>query len=138
MAKIYRAGLIPYYIKDGTIHMYFMVPSNPEYGGSDPQIAKGKVETHEDSEAAAKREAKEELGFFYTNAKSVEYVGNFLGRTHVYVAEIKDKEMFGDPHFETGETVWMTPEEFEQQGRTLHKPVVKAVVRFIKKQHKLK
>jgi hypothetical protein len=54
-----------------------------------------------------------------------------MGRTTVFIAEVKDVNMFGEPHFETKETVWLTPSEFNEQGRDLHKPVVKAAVRLI-------
>jgi hypothetical protein len=46
--------------------------------------------------------------------------------------------MFGDPHHETEETKWMTPEEFYEEGRELHVPVVKAAARLIAKTEKLK
>lgn len=131
--KVYRAGVIPYYIKDNNIEMLFMKPSDPKFGGSDFQIAKGKKEDGESDEDAAFREASEELGLFKGNIIDKHDLGNFLGRTRIYIAEIKDKDMFGDPHFETGEVKWMTPEEFDKEGRTLHRPIVKAATRWINK-----
>jgi 8-oxo-dGTP pyrophosphatase MutT (NUDIX family) len=131
--KIYRAGVIPYLEVDGEIHMMFMKPANPKYGGKTYQISKGKVEEGEKIEDAAKREAKEELGLFVGNVLEFSSLGEWLGRTTFYVAHIKDKEMFGDPHFETGSTAWLTLEEFIKEGRDLHKPVVKAAHRKMKK-----
>lgn len=130
---VYRAGLIPYVIEDNNIKMMFMVPSNAEYGGTVPQLAKGKVDPGEDTRAAAIREAKEELGLFYGNLLFLEELGTFLGRTTVYVGKIKDKNMFGEPSFETSKVLWLTLEEFLNQGRDLHKPIVKAAQRFIMK-----
>lgn len=129
--KINRAGVVPYIIEDGVIKMLFMLPSKAEYGGGVFQIAKGKFEEGETAEEAAFREASEELGLFLPNVSEKWKLGKFLGRTHVYVAKIKDKDQFGEPHFETRETKWMTPEEFQKTGRNLHKPVIKAVVRMI-------
>ena len=129
--KVYRAGIIPYYIKDGTIQMLFMLPSDAKYGGDCFQVAKGKREEGEDDEETAFREAKEELGLFKGNCKDAQKLGNFLGRTMIYVVEIEDPEMFGDPHFETQATKWMTPDEFHANGRDLHKPIVRAAVRHI-------
>ena len=131
--KVYRAGVIPYYIKDDNVEMLFMKPSDPKFGGSDFQIAKGKKEDGESDEEAAFREASEELGLFKGNIIDKHDLGNFLGRTRIYIAEIKDKDMFGDPHFETGEVKWMTPKEFDKEGRTLHRPIVKAAARWINK-----
>lgn len=130
---VYRAGTIPYIVENGEIQLMFMKPSDPEFGGPEFQIAKGRVEDDEDFQTAAIREAKEELGLFSGNVLLIEDVGNFLGRTQVYVAKIKDKDMFGEPSFETCDVRWMTVEQFEQEGRPLHVPVVKAANRVIRK-----
>lgn len=131
---IHRAGVIPYTVDDElNIKMMFMMPNDPKgrYGGEFFQIAKGKIEENESTEYAAFREANEELGLFSGNVQTVTDLGTFLGRTHVYLAEITDVDMFGDPGDETKETCWMTPEEFQSTGRKIHKPVVKAAVRVI-------
>ena len=54
-------------------------------------------------------------------------------KEYTITVRVKDPDMFGEPHFETKETKWMTPEEFNQVGRGLHRPVIKAAVRAIKK-----
>ena len=131
--KIYRAGVIPFIIEDGDVRMLFMKPSQPKFGGDTFQIAKGKQEEGESMEETAFREAREELGLFKGNVDHFEEVGEFLGRTTVFVAQIEDKGMFGDPHHETGDTRWMTLDEFTKDGRDLHKPVVKAAFRKIEK-----
>lgn len=130
---VYRAGVIPYIVEDGVIRMMFMIPSNPEFGGSEPQLAKGRVEEGEETKAAALREAREELGLFIGNVSIVEELGQFMGRTTLYVAKIKKRDMFGLPDDETAEVVWMTEGEFMMAGRDLHKPCVQAAVRKIKK-----
>lgn len=130
--KVYRAGLIPYFRTGNEIEMLFMLPSDSEYGGDTFQLAKGKVEEGETDKEAAIREAKEELGFFEGNVVGeIEELGNFMGRTMVYIAEIKDKEMFGLPHHETSDVAWMTLDKFLAEGRTLHRPVVQAAMRKI-------
>lgn len=130
--QIHRAGIIPYIIKDSELHMLFMKPSDPKYGGDVFQIAKGKLEEGETAEQAALREGNEELGLFSGNIEGeVESLGDWLGRTTFFIAKIKDEKMFGEPHFETGETKWMTPEQFTSIGRGLHKSIVKAAVRKI-------
>lgn len=132
--KIHRAGTIPYWVEPGTnqIYMMFMRPSNPEFGGFFFfQIAKGRIEDGEDAKTAALREAKEELGLFIGNVSLVEDLGLFMGRTTIYVAKIKSRDMFGEPSFETADTTWMTVEQFDQLGRDLHRPVVRAAYRKI-------
>lgn len=129
----YRAGTIPYIIEDDELKMMFMRPSDPEYGGDAFQIAKGKVEDGEATEAAALREAKEELGLFVGNTSLTEELGTFMGRTTIYVARVKEKDLFGEPSFETGEVAWLTLTEFLAIGRDLHKPIVQAAVRLIER-----
>jgi len=131
--KIYRAGVIPYYVKDGEIKMLFMKPANPKFGGKCFQIAKGKQEDGESDKETAFREASEELGLFKGNVVHKHDLGNFLGRTRIYLAEIKDPKMFGDPDDETGEVKWMTADEFISVGRDLHRPIIKAAKRWIDK-----
>jgi ADP-ribose pyrophosphatase YjhB (NUDIX family) len=129
--KIDRAGVIPYIVEEGQIKLMFMKPSLPMFGGPEFQIAKGHVEKGEDNLTAALREGKEELGLFEGNVEAVHELGTFMGRTTLFVAKIKDKDLFGDPCLETKSVSWMTPTMFEEFGRDLHKPVVKAAVRLI-------
>lgn len=133
--KVHRAGLVPYIIEDGEIKMMFMKPTDDvaEWSGNDFQIAKGKIEGDETAEAAAIREAHEELGLFRGNVVLTEEVGVFMGRTTVFVSKIKNKDMFGLPSDETSDVAWMTEEQFLEHGRDLHKPVVQACCRLIRK-----
>lgn len=128
---VYRAGTIPYIVEDGKVSMLFMRPSNPDFGGDALQIAKGKIEEGETEKEAALREAKEEIGLFIGNVVLTEEVGTFMGRTTVFVAKIKSRDMFGEPSFETSETEWLTLEQFDSVGRDLHRPVVRAAHRKI-------
>lgn len=133
--KINRGGLIPYYLKDGEIYMMFMKPSNAKFGGDAFQIAKGKQEPGEDIQQTAIREAREELGLFPGNIAHFDSLGVWLGRTTVFIAEMKDPTMFGDPTTpeEVKDIKWMTLAEFMSQGRDLHKPIVRAAQRKIMK-----
>jgi 8-oxo-dGTP pyrophosphatase MutT (NUDIX family) len=133
MAKIFRAGVIPYYFnKLGELRMLFMKPSDPKFGGDQFQISKGKQEENEQPFDAALREGSEELGLKVLNVETVHPLGTFLGRTEIFLAKIKDPSDFGEPHFETGETKWMSIEEFKAAGRDIHKPIVKAAIELLK------
>lgn len=126
---IWRAGLIPFYInEDGTIEMLFMIPSDQRYGGSDPQMAKGRIDDDEEPAETALREAKEELGLVAGNIEGeLEYFGVHLGRTHVYACEIKSKDRFGMFSYETQDVRWMTCEDFQKNGRDIHRKIVSMV-----------
>ena len=136
--KIDRSGCLPYIIEDDEIQILFMLPSKPKYGGDKFQIAKGKHEDGETPLETGMREAGEELGLFSGNISDTHHLGKFLGRTDFYVVKIKDKDQFGDPHFETKAVKWMTPEQFQKEGRGLHRPVVSAAVRWIKNKEGIK
>jgi 8-oxo-dGTP pyrophosphatase MutT (NUDIX family) len=127
-----KGGVIPYHIQDGQIEMLFMVPSDAKYGGTSFQIAKGLVEHNEDIKEGAFREAEEELGLFMPNVIEEHELGSF-SQVGFWIAKIKDKDQFGEPHYETGDTKWMTAEQFENEGRTIHRPVVKAAIRLIER-----
>jgi len=130
--KIFRAGLIPYILVDGDIQMLFMKPSDAKFGGDAYQIAKGKREDGESDMEAAIREGGEELGFTRLNAVGkVIPLGNFLGRTFVFIVKVKSKNLFTGTDFETGSTKWMTEDEFLTSGRDLHKHIVKSAQRLI-------
>ena len=132
--KIWRAGVIPYHIDDNKrVRMLFMKPATHERGGLQFQIAKGKIEDGEMPMEAAFREANEELGLLKSNIMKKSDCGVYLSRTHIYAARIEDPELFGVPmESETGDTRWMTINEFRAEGRELHSPIVEDVYNMIR------
>lgn len=128
MEKIYRAGIIPFYVDNSETYMLFMKPSDAKYGGDFFQIAKGKREDDESDAQAALREGFEELGLIKDNIEELIDGGSFLGRTRVFLARIKNKDNFAQYHFETSETRWLTVKEFEEIGRHIHVPIIKKLI----------
>jgi 8-oxo-dGTP pyrophosphatase MutT (NUDIX family) len=134
---LYRAGMIPYLIEDGEVLMMFMKPSETLYGGDQFQLCKGVVEDGEDNRTAALREGAEELGLREENTLSVTELGNFLGRTTVYVAKVNNTTDFDVPHYETDEVTWLTCDQFMKVGRDLHKDIVQLAEQVIRKEEDL-
>lgn len=130
-SKIFRAGLLPYRQDEDEVRFLLMRPSDSRYGGDQFQIAKGKVEDNETTEEAAIREAQEELGLVRGNLLTFEFLGEYLGRTSIFLAEIEDPDNFTDTTFETAETVWLTVTEFQTIGRSLHLPILQDALRVI-------
>lgn len=131
----YRAGVIPYFVSsDGDVEMLFMKPSDSSFGGGSFQLAKGKVEGGESASAAGFREAHEELGLRKDNIMYSFELGNYLGYTTIFLAKVANPNDFDDTCHETGETLWMTLEEFESSGRGLHKAIVRDAAEFIKRE----
>lgn len=123
-----RAGLIPF-LRDGDELTYLlMVSSDPKFGGPRPMISKGKIEDGETPLEAAVREAEEELGYKKRNARGNPHLlfdGRqelYSGAYHltVYGVEIQDRYDFDKWCDETEYTLWLTLEEFRQQGRRDH------------------
>jgi len=120
--------------------MMFMVPSDPAYGGTKWQIAKGHIDPGENARQAAIREGGEELGLVPSNIKSVaqadvshqEYHGFDPVTLTVFVAEIKDPAAFTEPHYETGQTAWLTPEQFASTGRRGHQLSVRKAATLVR------
>lgn len=141
-----RAGVVPYYITDtGEIKMLFMKPSNPKFGGPEFQVAKGVVEDDEEYYEAALREGFEELGLLRDNIKTgciyplpgdeTNQQGFYLHTIKVYAVQVKSDEtsLFEAPSYETGETAWLTLDEYDQRGRELQAHIVRDVHNFVKR-----
>lgn len=127
--KGYRAGIIPYFVdEDSTILYMFMKPSDPEYGGSDWQIAKGRFDDGEDDAlVVAVREGREELGLVEGNIVEdhIDYVGEFR-KMFVYTCRVLDMDHFDQFHYETGDVCWLSNDEYQAFGRDIHKDIVQA------------
>lgn len=140
--KIYRAGVIPYFINsDNDIEMLFMKPAHSLFGAEldvltnevvmKYQLAKGRIEQGEDSREAAIREGCEETGLKTSNISQVLHIGNFLGRTELYVAKCLSKNDFDAPDYETESVKWLTLEQFAREGRALHYDLVQKAHQII-------
>ncbi len=130
-----KAGIIPYYVLDGVTQFMFMIPSDPAYGGTSPNIAKGGVEDGENVTEAAIREGEEELGLKRSNFVASPTVGfseivSGLDATYkftVYTVEVKDPTDFSQYHYETKETLWLTAADFASSGRSSQRKIVTAI-----------
>lgn len=127
--NVKRAGVIPYRFNDkGEVEVYCMIPSDPAYGGSAPQLAKGKIDRGESAISTAWREGEEELGLKKSNIKDgkLELLGyfNYTGMDvgtdimAVFYGEVIDENDWGQPHYETGWSGWVNlSTEFEKLRR---------------------
>lgn len=143
-----KAGIIPYHMSGNEIYMLFMVSSDPKYGGPLPQISKGYIDPEDKgSQEGAFREGQEELGLkeencIYGSRFSTYnvYKGIIPGDEKeytfaLYAVEVQDRNNFDKPHFETKETIWMTPAQFQYYGREAHRELVKKAFVEIGKHH---
>ena len=136
--KLKKAGLLPYFFDPNTrqVMVCLMIPSNPQYGGSQPQIAKGSIDSGENATQAAKREAWEELGLSPANIKTFKEVAQTQnGKFTWFVAEVNSMSLSPAGH-ETGEVVWLTLGDAFKQIREWQRPILGYLVSHLKKQSK--
>lgn len=101
-----RSGLIPVYFEYGRIFACCMIPSNDQFGGSMPQMAKGHIEKEYSTKDNAIKEAEEELGLKRENIHRVHYLGDFT-RIACYTCLVHDPEDFIEPHWESSWAGWV-------------------------------
>jgi 8-oxo-dGTP pyrophosphatase MutT (NUDIX family) len=121
-----KAGIVPF-LKDG--RALFMVSSNAAFGGTDPAIAKGRIDDAEGPMNAAVREGSEELGANMASAPFLGWAGKVTGLQasypiEVYAVLVKDAVDFDKTDTETARTVWMSRADFKNKGRESHRLIV--------------
>lgn len=112
--KLDSAGFIPYHTDGNSVYVMTMIPSDPDYGGTQPQLAKGKIDDGYDALQTAMKEAEEEVGLKPSNVTDVKRLGAFdykgsdgTKTVDVYYGEVKDLDDFSEPHWESGWTGWI-------------------------------
>lgn len=124
-SKIKRAYMIPVFMHEDIPYIMVMRPSNKNFGGSEYQIAKGRIDPGELPQQTAIRECNEELGLDVSNC-DVQTLGLYFNDTgEVFFAIVKNCEQTSKPCFETVHTAWLSIDEFFHIGRPLQKGIIK-------------
>ena len=118
-----RAAFYPYYFGDQEPFVLMMIPSDPMYGGSEPQVAKGTIEKGESPKNTAIREVHEELGLRPDNFTNFRQVGTTnidepdygVYKVTLFIAEVLDPDNLDDPHWETGWSGWLPLSEAKRR-----------------------
>jgi len=127
-----RGAIIPYAIEDGEVYIALMKPSDPKYGGSDFQIAKGLQEPGESIEKTAIREGEQELGLDLPNDIKLIWDNKKSGITYfcVKVEMVGLKPAVNEQGImETGAARWFLLSEAEKIIRSFQKPVIRMLIR---------
>jgi len=132
-----RGGLLPYYKINGKVYFALMIPSDSNYGGSKPQIAKGGIDPGETPIKTAIREAQEELGYKHKSSYKLKkiYVENNITW---YCVQVDDMKL--GPHTnETKKVVWLETKQAFKQIRTWQRPILRKAFEDsqMKKENKL-
>ena len=139
LTPVAKAGILPYFNNGKNTWILFMQPSNPEYGGSAFQIAKGGIDPGEDELTAALREGSEGLGLRSDNIKHTTKVMSStitgLDETYnltVFLAQIIDPDAFDTPHYETARSAWLSQAEYARYGRSSQQSIVNKAFSMLK------
>ena len=131
----WKAGGFPFIVEDTGISVCLVTSTNPEYGGPDPMIPKGRADHGEQPEITAAREVYEETGIAQTHIKRTLHITteNITGLTrsydfHVYAFELNSKVAPVANREAIGK--WYTLEQASAVIRRSHKPLLD---QFIKK-----
>jgi 8-oxo-dGTP pyrophosphatase MutT (NUDIX family) len=117
-----RGGLLPYYIENDEIYFCLMIPSDPMFGGSKPQISKGGLDKGETTLQAAIREAKEELGYIHKSSYNLEQI-HVENNITWYCVKVDSTKL--NPHDkETKKVVWLKSKKAYEVIRTWQKPML--------------
>jgi len=122
-----KGGILPFYISNGNIEIMLIKPSNPAYGGSDYQMAKGRQDTGENIETTAKREGKEELGLKFSNVEDFFFVDSDIIKDYkltIYAVKVKNKDDFNKTDKEIKTRSWLNLKNIKirrEQKRLLDK-----------------
>lgn len=131
--KELRGAIIPYAIVDGEFYIALMKPSDPKYGGSDFQIAKGVQEGDESVEQTAIREGEQELGLKITNKPKLLWNNEKTGMNYFMVKVDRVCELHPQVNeqgiMETGEAKWFHISEAEKIIRDWQRPVINILKR---------
>ncbi len=139
LKNIKKVGLLPLFFdkNKGKVMICLMIPSDPKYGGNEPQIAKGGIEPGENPLQAAIREAWEELGLPPSNIKNIkELVKTQNGKFIWFIAEVNSMSL--EPAgYETGAVVWLCISDAFKQIRSWQKPILGYLVAYLKQRKQI-
>ena len=131
-----KAGLLPYYEDEsGKLWFCLMIPSDPSYGGTHPQIAKGNIDAGESAMETAIREGKEELGLpWKPHYKAIFATMNYpINNIKFYYVKADSKKLYKHD-YETGEVLWLKEEFVPKRIRDWQEPIFNNILRKIKSQ----
>jgi len=131
-----RAGAMPVYKdEDGKYYVALMKPSDPKYGGTAYQVAKGQIDTKngkkESPEETAVKEVWQELGIKIKESDLIK-IWNRNKMMFFYIAKVKNKNSSGPQpnehgQIETESIVWWDLDTAEKKMRDWQRPLVKEV-----------
>lgn len=128
-----RAGLVLFNVTPGgDILFRCMIPSNPNYGGVQPQIPKGQIEPGDTPRYTAIKEAAEETGLRYPNLKYVKHFKYYEDtRLEIFIGEVFDLTNFNEPGWEALWSGWVNYRTERNRLRREQKHIFDDIAKFV-------
>lgn len=133
MTKLKKAGLVLYYVKDGDIFFRCMIPSDPQYGGSSPQIPKGSIEEGDSAKFTAVKECIEECGLLPLNLSTIEEFKIYPKmKMAIYIGTVANIDSFSKPHWESKWSGWVSYNNDGHKLRDIQQHIFQDIVEHIR------
>ena len=132
-----RAALIPIFIENGKGDIALMKPSDPKYGGSSFQVAKGIIEDGEDPKEAAIREGQQELGITNIHKGDLKLLWNDKKQGMYYYIVVVKNKILQKPKpnengiIETESTVWWDLDKASKEMRDWQRKLIPMIKRSL-------
>jgi 8-oxo-dGTP pyrophosphatase MutT (NUDIX family) len=111
-----------------------MIPSDPMYGGSSPQIPKGGIDEGDSIKYTAVKECCEECGLIPLNLASVEEFKIYpTMKMAVFIGTVHDPDNFVEPHWESKWSGWVSYNNERDKLRDIHKHIFDDIYQHVSK-----
>lgn len=122
--KLRKAGLVLYRQTKDDVLFRCMIPSDPMYGGSSPQIPKGGIDEGDSIKYTALKECCEECGLISENLDSFEEFKIYEKmKMAVFIGTVIDPDTFEKPHWESKWSGWVSYKEDRNQLRDIQRHI---------------
>lgn len=131
-----RAALALFNVaSSGDIYFRCMIPSNPDFGGSDPQLPKGQIDPGDTPRYTAVKEAVEEAGLRTENLKYVSHFKTYERmRIDVFIGEVHDPDAFGEPGWESSWSGWLNYDTSKDELRSIQRHIFDDIAQHLREE----
>ena len=134
MSTLRKAGLILYYIDGEDVYFRCMIPSDPAFGGSNPQIPKGTIEPGDTPKYTAVKECIEEVGLDINNLSSIKEFKRYSNmKMMIYIGTVTNINRFNKPHWESKWSGWVSYNNSRNKLRNLQQHIFDDIYSYLVK-----
>lgn len=122
--KLKKSGLVLYRKTKDDVFFRCMIPSDPMYGGSSPQIPKGGIDEGDGIKFTAVKECCEECGLVPTNLESIEEFKIYPKmKMAIFIGTVGNPDDFVEPHWESKWSGWVSYNNEREKLRDIQRHI---------------